>query len=339
MRVDYRSDTVTKPTPEMLSAMMAAEVGDDIFNEDPTINALQQKAAEMFGMDVGMFCPSGTMANQIAIRLLTRPQDQVICHKYAHIYLYEGGGSATHSGITTRILEGDRGRIRADEVEANINPRDIHQPETRLVSLENTANKGGGSCYPMEWIDEIVEVCQKHSLKLHLDGARLCNALIATHQDPKEYGKKFETISLCLSKGLGAPVGTVLLMKEEYYWQALRIRKMFGGGMRQAGYLAAAGLYALEHHVERLADDHKRAKILGDALAQHPKIASVMPIETNILIFEPDTKYMDNTEFIHQMAQKDIHMFPFGANYVRMVTHLDIDDTMIDYTLEAIKQL
>ena len=284
--IDLRSDTFTKPTPAMLDAMFRAEVGDDVFGEDPTINKLEAMGAEMFGMEAGLFCPSGTMTNQIAIKVHTKPGDEVICDEVSHVYIYEGGGIAFNSGCQVRTIHGDRGRINAAQVEEAINPDDLHKATTSLVSLENTANRGGGACYAFSEIVAIKNVCNNHGLPLHLDGARLFNALVAKNETPRQYGEVFDSISICLSKGLGTPVGSLLLGKTDFIKEARRVRKKFGGGMRQAGYLAAAGIYAFENNIERLAEDHEHAKKVGEALAQKPFVKSVVPVETNILIFE-----------------------------------------------------
>ncbi|MDX5348135.1 MAG: aminotransferase class I/II-fold pyridoxal phosphate-dependent enzyme, partial [Hymenobacteraceae bacterium] len=259
---DFRSDTVTKPTPEMLQAMLAAPVGDDVYGEDPTVNELEQKCARIFGMEAGLFCPSGTMTNQIAIKAQTDALGEVICDETAHIYNYEGGGIAFHSRASVKLLQGHRGRITARQVEENIRPDNVHFPITQLVSLENTANKGGGACYSFAEMEAIAAVCNKYNLRLHLDGARVFNALVATGQQAAHYGKLFNTISVCLSKGLGAPVGSVLLGDKTVIKKVYRLRKVMGGGMRQAGYLAAAGIFALDHHVNRLSEDHQKAKQL-----------------------------------------------------------------------------
>lgn len=328
--IDLRSDTVTKPTPSMKEAMFQAIVGDDVFEEDPTIAELEQTTAAIFGMEAGLFCPSGTMTNQIAIKAHTQPQDQVICDEKSHIYLYEGGGVAANSLVSCRLLKGDRGRIKATDVLQNINdPDDVHLPQTRLVSLENTMNKGGGSCYELESMQEIGLACQEHGLQLHLDGARVFNALVATGQDAKQYGTIFDSISVCLSKGLGAPVGSVLLGNASFIKKARRIRKMMGGGMRQAGYLAAAGLYALEHHVARLEEDHQKAKYLEEVLIDQPYVKEVMPVSTNIVIFELAAPYQPKS-FLDLLAQKGILAVPFGRKHIRFVTHLDISQEQIE---------
>ena len=251
--IDFRSDTVTRPTAPMLAAMHAAPVGDDVFGEDPTINELEQYSAALFGMESALFCPSGTMTNQIAIRCHTQPGDEVICDALSHVYLYEGGGIASNSGASVQLLPGNFGRLTASQVEAAINNKDdVHRPLSRLVSLENTANRGGGTCYDFNDIQSIKAVCLNNNLSLHLDGARLFNAIVAKKESPEQYGKTFDSISVCLSKGLGAPVGSVLLGTKDFIKKARRTRKVFGGGMRQAGYLAAGALYALRHQVTRL---------------------------------------------------------------------------------------
>lgn len=336
--IDLRSDTVTKPTADMLAVMMNASVGDDVFEEDPSVKLLEQTLAAMFGMEAGLFCPSGTMANQIAIRVHTQPQDQVICDKRSHIYLYEGGGLASNSMISARLLDGDRGMITADMVAEQINPDDVHFPKTRLVSLENTMNKGGGCCYPIEQIEAIHKVCQENALAMHLDGARLFNALVATKQSSQDYGRYFDTISICLSKGLGAPVGSVLLGTKDMIKEAKRVRKVFGGGMRQAGYLAAAGLYAIEHHVQRLAEDHQRAQELHDILKPLHFVEEVFPVETNIVIFTLP-KSTTSAEFLVKLEEKGLKAVPFGKHQVRFVTHLDFDDTMLEQTEEILKSI
>jgi threonine aldolase len=260
MMIDFRSDTQTRPSAAMLEAMNQAKVGDDVYGEDPSVNELEARSAEMFGMEAAVFCPSGTMTNQIAIKCHTQPGDEVICDGSSHIYQYEGGGIALNSGASVRLLSGDRGRITATQVAEAINPDDVHKANSSLVSLENTSNRGGGSCYELEEISRIREVCDRHGLILHLDGARLFNALVARNQSPKDYGKLFHTISICLSKSLGCPVGSLLLGSTPVIKKARRFRKVFGGGMRQAGYLAAAGLYALENNIERLEQDHQKAR-------------------------------------------------------------------------------
>ncbi|MCL4165011.1 UNVERIFIED_CONTAM: hypothetical protein GTU68_049508 [Idotea baltica] len=323
----------------MLEAMFAANVGDDVYGEDPEVNTLQEKLAAFFGTEAGLFCPSGTMCNQIAIKLSTQPQSEVICEEKSHIYLYEGGGIAANSMASVRLLKGDFGRITHKSVEANINADNEHFSVTSLVSLENTSNKGGGSCYKWEEIANISEVCKKHDLRLHLDGARIFNALIAKGDDPKKYGEAFNTISICLSKGLGAPVGSVLLGSKKDIKQAVRVRKLFGGGMRQAGYLAAAGIYALDNHVDRLAEDHHRAKVIGKVLENLSWVVDVMPIETNIIGFKPDPTGKPLNQILDELKSQDILANAFGNGYLRFVTHLDITDQMTEKLITALKQL
>ncbi len=324
MKIDLRSDTSTKPTPAMLQAMMSAKVGDDVFEDDPTVNALQEKVADLFGMEAALYCPSGTMTNQIGIRVNTQPQDEVICHKHSHVYLYEGGGMMWHSMCSPKLLEGDRGRITAGQVAEAINPDDIHFPNSKLVVLENTMNKGGGAIYDLEEIKKIRKVCDVHGLKLHLDGARLFNALAETGELPKEYGTFFDTISVCFSKGLGAPVGSVLLGSKETIKQARRVRKALGGGMRQAGYLAAACIYALDHNLERLKEDHARARHLGQLMERLPFINQVYPVDTNIVIAELSDR--TSKAYLSQLEEAGILAVSFGPNLVRFVTHLDFTD-------------
>lgn len=327
--IDFRSDTVTRPTPEMLKAMFAAEVGDDVLGDDPTVIALETKAATMFGMEAALFCASGTMANQIAIKAHTQPGDEVICHKLSHVYYYEGGGIAMNSGASVCLLNGDQGRITATDVAAHINPpNDPHRPLTRLVSVENTMNKGGGSIYDFNELIKIGDVCKEKGLKFHLDGARLFNALVETNETTADYGKLFDSISICISKGLGAPVGSVLIGSKEFIWKARRIRKVYGGGMRQAGYLAAACIYALNNNVERLRDDNRRAKQLENLLLSLPYVEAVMPVQTNLVFFSLKPE-MPAIDFLQKLRENDIHAMALGPNEVRFVTHLDITDDMM----------
>ncbi len=338
MIIDLRSDTVTKPTKGMLDAMLSAKVGDDVYKEDPTVNALENRLADMFGMDQALFFPTGSMANQAALKLHTNPGEQVICDKYAHIYNYEGGGASFNSGISCKLIDGDRGMFTASQVEASINPPDFyHSPLTALVEVENTTNKGGGACWDFEELKRIQTVCRKHNLGYHLDGARLWNALVNTNETAKEYGQLFDTVSVCLSKGLGCPIGSVLIGKSELMKNALRVRKILGGGMRQVGYLAAAGLYALDYHIDRLSDDHKKAKDIGAVLQDMSIIKKVEPIETNIVIFELES-HIDENEFVAQLASKDIHIISMGSNKLRMVTHLDYTDQMHNRLLEILNE-
>jgi threonine aldolase len=338
MTIDYRSDTVTKPTAAMREAMISAPLGDDVFGEDPSVNALENKAASLFGMEAAVFCPSGTMTNQIAIKAHTQPGDEVICDESSHVYQYEGGGIAFNSSASVKLLQGDRGRITAEQVKAAINPDDNHKPVSSLVSLENTANRGGGSCYDFEEISRIRKVTKEHGLKLHLDGARLFNAIVARNEDMLNYGKVFDSISICLSKGLGCPVGSLLIGKQEFIRKARRIRKVFGGGMRQAGMLAAAGIYALDHHVKRLADDHIHARKIGDALKKSSFVDHILPVETNIIIFQLK-KGNTAPALVEKFKQQNILTYAIAPDRVRMVVHLDVTPSMVDRTIEAIGQL
>jgi threonine aldolase len=339
MEINLISDTVTKPTPEMLHAMFQAKVGDDVFKQDPTVNELEAKVAKLFGKEAALFFPSGTMANQTAIKIHTQPGDQVIADKWSHVYLYEGGGASFNSGVSFNLLDGNRGMISASQVKNAINdPENIHNPLTTLVTIENTTNKGGGACYELDDLQKIKQVCFENNLKFHLDGARIWNALVAKKQQPKDFGKLFDTISVCLSKGLGAPVGSLLISDTETIKKALRVRKLFGGGMRQAGYLAAAGIYALDHNVERLAEDHRRAKELGNLLSTLTWVAKVERIETNIVIFEINPNASE-TQLMELLKQKGISFISMGHGKLRMVTHLDYREVMHDYVLETLKSV
>ncbi len=322
----------------MLNAMFTAQVGDDVFGEDPSVNKLESMAAGLFKMEAAVFCPSGTMTNQIAIKCHTQPGDEVICDKVSHVYIYEGGGIAFNSGCQVKTIDGDRGRITAEQVLEAINPTDIHKARTSLVSLENTANRGGGSCYEFSDILSIKKICLQNNLKLHLDGARLWNALVSKGETPQQYGEVFDSISVCLSKGLGAPVGSLLLGKKEYIQKARRVRKVFGGGMRQSGYLAAAGIYALENNINRLEEDHRHTKQIAEALIKKDFIGKIMPVETNILIFEILKPYTPKS-FSDELAKFDILCMPISATQVRMVTHLDVTAAMIENLIEVIEAL
>lgn len=334
MKIDLRSDTITKPTPEMLTAMMNAEVGDDVYKEDPTVNALEEKIAHMFGKETALFFPSGSMANQAAIKLHTQPGEQLIADKFAHVYNYEGGGVSFNSGVSCKLLDGHRGMVTAAQVAAAINPPDFyHSPLTSLVCIENTTNKGGGACYDFEEIKKIKQVCDQNDLGYHLDGARLWNALVAKNESAAQYGEVFDSISVCLSKGLGAPIGSVLIGDAKIMENAIRVRKILGGGMRQLGYLAAAGLYAIEHHIDRLAEDHKRAKEIGEVLKKLPFVTQIEPIDTNIVIFVIDG---DEEDFIAQMASKNVHFYGMGQGKLRFVTHLEYTQQKHEYFLELL---
>jgi len=337
--IDFRSDTVTKPTPAMLQAMFNAKVGDDVFGEDPTINELEEKVASMFGMPAAIFCPSGTMTNQIAIKCHTQPGDEIICEKLSHIYQYEGGGIGFNAGCSVKLIDGSYGRITASQVEESINNRkDAHKAYSKLVSLENTANRGGGACYDLSDIEMIKNVCSANELALHLDGARLFNALVAKKETPEQYGKIFDSISICISKGLGAPVGSVLIGKKDLIAKARRIRKVFGGGMRQAGYLAAACIFALDNNMERLADDHQRAKQLSNAVRQKDFVGEMFPVETNIIIFEVKGRFTAR-ELRQQFEKHGILVIDISRTQVRMLTHLDISEEMIEKTIDVINDL
>lgn len=338
MEINLISDTVTKPTAEMLSEMFKAKVGDDVFKQDPTVNELEDFVANYFGMEAALFFPSGTMANQTAIKLHTRPGDQVICDKWAHILLYESGGVAANSGVTCGLVDGERGLINANLVEsAIVDPSFYHAPKTTLVSIENTTNKGGGACYDLQTLKEIKAVCDKHNLKYHLDGARLWNALVAKNQNPKDFGDLFDTISVCLSKGLGAPVGSVLIGSKEKINEAIRVRKQFGGNMRQAGYLAAAGIYAIKNNLNRLSEDHKRAKELGAVLSSVKYVSHVAPVETNIVIFSLN-KNLNETDFLNFLKSKNILASSMGGGKLRFVTHLDYKQVQHEYVLEVLQK-
>ncbi|MCG2462039.1 aminotransferase class I/II-fold pyridoxal phosphate-dependent enzyme [Flavobacteriaceae bacterium F89] len=340
MEINLISDTVTKPTPEMLKAMMIAQVGDDVFKTDPTVTALEEKVASLFGMEAALFFPSGTMANQTAIKLHTQPGEQLICDTYTHVYNYEGGGASFNSGVSCKLVEGTRGMMTANQVEAAINPPDFyHSPLTSLVSIENTTNKGGGACWDLEELRKIRWVCSSHNLAFHLDGARLWNALIAQKESPLEYGKIFDTISVCLSKGLGCPVGSLLVGNKDDMVKAIRIRKIFGGGMRQAGFLAAAGIYALDHHRERLKEDHRRAKEIGEVLGELTFVDYIAPIETNIIIFGIDERKMGVPQFIQKLSEKNILLMGMGKEKLRIVTHLDYTENSHEVFLTELRSL
>jgi len=337
--INLISDTITRPTPEMLAFMMKAKVGDDVFNADPTVVELQQKIATLFGMEAALFFPSGTMANQTAIKLHTQPAEQIICDKWSHVYNYESGGASFHSGVSCKLIDGHRGMFKAEQLTENINdPEQYYLPLSSLVVVENTTNKGGGACWDYTELEKIQKVCAERGLSYHLDGARLFNALVAKNEAPKQYGKLFDSISICLSKGLGAPIGSLLLSSEKNIYNAIRIRKLFGGGMRQVGYLAAAGIYALDHHVDRLEEDHQRAKTLGEALMASDWIEKVEPIETNIIIFKLH-KNRDEQLFLTALEKENIKLISMGEGKLRIVTHLDFTDEMLSKVLEVLKKI
>ncbi len=338
MKIDFRSDTVTRPTPAMKEAMMKAKVGDDVFGEDPSINELEQMASTMFGMEAALFCPSGTMTNQIAIKCHTQPGDEVICDESSHVYQYEGGGIAFNSGASVRLLPGDLGRITAEQVRNAIQPDDPHRPHSSLVCLENTSNRGGGSCYDFEEIKKIKIVCKGNHLAFHLDGARLWNALLAKKETAKQYGEVFDSISICLSKSLGCPVGSLLLGKKDLIKKARRVRKAFGGGMRQAGFLAAAGIYALQHNIERLAEDHIYAKKIADVIVKKNFTKLVLPVETNIIIFELNES-ISAPELVAKLKEQNILGYAISSKRIRLVLHLDITKEMTETTIQVFNQL
>jgi threonine aldolase len=334
--VDLRSDTVTKPTPGMLQAMFNAKVGDDVFGEDEAINELEAKAAAMFGMEAGIFCPSGTMTNQIAIKCFTNPLDELIADQTAHVYRYEGGGIAFNSAVSTRLLNGYRGIITAEMIEPEINAENVHYPNSSLVVLENTVNRGGGSCYTLQDIKPIADLCKAKGLKLHLDGARIFNALAHTGDNALDYGKYFDGISVCLSKGLGAPVGSVFLADKETIKYARRVRKVLGGGMRQAGFLAAAGIYALDHHVERLKIDHTHAQILAGELSQCSWVANVLPAETNIVLFDTAEPA---AVILEKLAAQGIKALPTDKHRIRFVLHLDVHPEQVEHVVGVLNSI
>jgi threonine aldolase len=338
MKIDLRSDTVTRPTPGMMEAMMQAEVGDDVFGEDPSINELEKMTASLFGMEASLYCASGTMSNQIAVRCHTQPGDEVICAVNAHVYIYEGGGIASNSGSQVKAVVGDRGRITAAQVSDAINPDDVHKARTSLVCLESTSNRGGGSCYEFEEIRRIRKLCDEKKLALHLDGARLFNALVAKNETAAQYGEIFDSISVCLNKGLGCPIGSILIGKKDFIRKARRIRKVFGGGMRQAGFMAASGIYALQHHISRLQEDHEHAREIAAALSGKQFTRSIMPVETNIVIMETKPGYSAG-RIAEDLEGQGIRSISIAADQLRFVTHLDISPSMVEKTISVIRAL
>jgi len=339
MNIDLRSDTVTKPTPGMMQAIMQAEVGDDVYKEDPATNKLEKRLADMFGMDAALYFPTGSMANQAAIKMHTQPGEQLIADKWAHVYNFEGGGVSFNSGVSCKLIDGHRGMITAEQVKESINPPDFyHSPLTTLVCLENTTNKGGGACYDFSEIERIREVCNNNNLGLHLDGARIWNALAAKNESAKDYGRVFDTISVCLSKALGAPIGSVLLGKAEIMKKAMRVRKVLGGGMRQIGFMAAAGIYALDNNMERLAEDHKKAAEIADMLSKQSYVSKVEPTETNIVIFYLSNEITE-VDFVNKLLQKNIQISNMGQGKLRIVTHLDYTIEMHQEFLRTLKTL
>jgi threonine aldolase len=337
--INLISDTITRPTPEMLDFMMKAEVGDDVFYSDPTVIALQNKISSLFGMEAALFFPSGTMANQTAIKLHTQPAEQLICDKWSHVYNYESGGASFHSGVSCKLIDGHRGMFKAEQLSEVINdPEQYYLPLSSLVVVENTTNKGGGACWDYTELEKIQKVCAEKGLSYHLDGARLFNALVAKNEEPKQYGKLFDSISICLSKGLGAPIGSLLLSSEENIHKAIRLRKLFGGGMRQVGYLAAAGIYALDHNVDRLQEDHDRAKSLGKALKASDWVEKVEPVETNIIIFKLH-QHLDEKLFLTALEKEQIKIISMGEGKLRIVTHLEFTDEMLSKVIEVLERI
>lgn len=338
MQINLISDTVTKPSRPMLETMINAEVGDDVFREDPTVNALEEKAAKMFGMEAALYCPSGTMTNQIAINCHTQPLDEIICHNLSHVKQAEGGSYAFHSGVSMTTLEGPQGKITVEQVEKAIKPEYDWTARSTLVVLENTCNIGGGAIYKKEEIEPISKLCKERGINLHLDGARLFNALVESGDTPKDMGKLFDSVSLCLSKGLGAPVGSLLIGNQAFIQKARRIRKIMGGGMRQAGFLAAAGIFALDNNVNRLKLDHHRARVLAGVLESLPFVENIRPVETNILIFDLKAPFTGNS-FIEKLKKNNILAVTFGPQTVRFVTHLDFSEEMLDKTVDVLKKM
>jgi threonine aldolase len=337
--VELRSDTFTLPGPAMLEAMMSARPGDDVFGEDASTNELQSYCAGLFGYESALFCTSGTMANQIAIACHTRPGDEIICDALSHIYLYEGGGIAANSGVSVQLLNGHLGRITAGQAAAVIKADNPHFPNTRMISLENTVNKGGGSCYHPDEIQKLQQLCRERGLIFHLDGARLFNAMLATGTRPPDYGSRFDSISICLSKGLGAPMGSVLMGSREFIHQAMRVRKRWGGGWRQSAYMAAAGLFALKNQVLRLSEDHRRAQQLAEILKRREEVEKILPVETNIVIFYLRSSWGSSGKWVARAAEKGILCAPFGDDAVRLVTHLDFSDQHLDFFSQKIKEI
>ena len=338
MLIDLSSDTVTRPTPGMRQAMMKAEVGDDVFRADPTVNQLEEKAAALFGKEAALFCPSGTMTNQIAIKVHTQALDEVICHEFSHVYQYETGGYAFNSGVSMNLLQGPNGKISASAIAAAIKPVYDWLPISKLVVLENTTNKGGGSFYTTEEIKPIRELCTAKGLSLHLDGARLFNALTETGETTLQHGTLFDSISICLSKGLGAPVGSLLIGDQDFIDRARRFRKVLGGGMRQAGFLAAAGIYALDNHVDRLHIDHENARNIEQTLARLSFITNIRPVKTNILIFDVKPPLTADS-FLEKLAEKNIRAVAFGPQTVRFTLHLDVNADMVEEVVSGLLQM
>ncbi|MCP4591798.1 MAG: aminotransferase class I/II-fold pyridoxal phosphate-dependent enzyme [bacterium] len=336
---DLRSDTVTQPTPEMRRAIAEAQVGDDVLGDDPTVIALQEKVAALLGKEAALFVPSGSMANQTAIRALTEPGDEIIAHEDSHIYHYEGGAFAGVSGCSLRLLPGRYGIFTPEQAAAAVRPVESHFAQTRLIVVENTHNRGGGSIWPLEHIQQLRRLADEHSLRMHLDGARLMNACVATGLNPAEYTKYFDTVSMCFSKGLGAPVGSVVAATRATIRRVHRFRKMFGGGMRQAGILAAAAIHALDHHVERLADDHANARRLAEALDQTPGLSvDVDAVVTNIMYIDVAPHLGSAADLAARFEELGVRMLAIAPQRLRAVTHLDVSASAIKRSIEVIRQ-
>ncbi len=339
MLINLLSDTVTKPTEGMLKAMMAAEVGDDVFGNDPTVNKLQEKVADLFSVEAALYFPSGTMANQTAIMLHTKPGDELLCDKWAHVYNYESGGPAANAGVACNLIDGDRGMFTASQVIASVKDKShIYEAFSALVTVENTTNKGGGACWDFKELVRIQQVCKEHNLAYHLDGARLFNALVAKNEAPADYGAIFDSISICLSKGLGCPVGSILMGNKDFITEALRIRKRLGGGMRQVGYLAAAGIYALDHHIDRLQEDHRKASKIAGLLQGLSFVKSVEPVETNIVIFSLNDT-ISEADFVNQLNDQDIWIVGMGQGKLRITTHLDVSEDMLERLFNVLQNM
>lgn len=328
--IDLRSDTVTKPTAEMRKAMFEAEVGDDVFQEDPTVNKLQEYAAELLGKEAALFVSSGVMGNQICLRVLTSPGDEVICERDAHIFQYESGSPAVLSGLQLMPIEGKAGVITPEQIEPCIRPLDAYyMPRTKVIALENTHNRAGGTIHPMENILHVKELAKKYNLLMHLDGARIWNASVASKISVKEYASHFNSISCCLSKGLGAPAGSIIAGTKEFIKEAFRVRKSWGGGMRQIGIIAAAGLYALKNNINRLEEDHRKAEILAETIAEIPSCEiDLDSVQTNIVIFKSNTFSVN--ESIEKCKEKGLLISEGKPGYLRAITHLDVNFDEID---------
>ena len=337
MKIELRSDTFTLPTAGMREAMFSAPLGDDVFGEDPTVNALEEKVARLFNKEAALFCVSGTQSNQIAISVHVSKGQEVICDELSHIYLYEGGGIMANAGASVKLLKGDLGRLNVSQIKAAISPDDIHACESRLVSLENTVNKGGGSIYTSEALQEISDFCRSIDVPLHLDGARIFNAIVETGQTPAQFGGWFDSISICLSKGLGAPIGSILVGSKDFIKKARRVRKRLGGGWRQAGLLAAAGIYALDNQVDRLKEDHARARVIATVCEKLPWVKAILPVSTNIVILELQAGLV-SVDKVAELKEKGIYCAPFGPTYVRFVTHLGFDDAALQAFTERISE-